>query len=262
MNFYFNIIRYFWLTAIATELEYSFNFFVELVAVIANLFGSIFLLSLFYTPYSNLGGWSWDESLLVLGIYTFLEGITTSILQPNLSKIVQHVQNGTLDFVLLKPIDSQIWLSLRMFSPWGFPSVLCGVSLVLFSLFRSSFHINIFSGLLFLSTIISSLLILYSLWFLLATTSIWFVRIWNATEVLRSILVAGRYPVSSYPYVLRTIFTFILPIAFLTTVPAEVLSGRWSSLLVTLSLPLAFLFFYAARFFWLYALRFYTSASS
>ena len=41
---------------------------------------------------------------------------------------------------------------------------------------------------------LSSIIILYSLWFLISTTSIWFVRVWNANEVLRSILVTGRYP--------------------------------------------------------------------
>jgi ABC-2 type transport system permease protein len=34
---------------------------------------------------------------VVLGIYTLLDGFTTCLLQPNLSRIVNHVQTGTLD---------------------------------------------------------------------------------------------------------------------------------------------------------------------
>ena len=56
-------------------------------------------------------------------------------------------------------------------------------------------------------------LILYSLWFLIAATSIWFVKTWNATEVLRALLASGRYPLNAYPPALRLLFTLVLPVA-------------------------------------------------
>jgi ABC-2 type transport system permease protein len=105
-------------------------------------------------------------------------------------------------------------------------------------------------------------LILYSLWFLLAATSIWFVKTWNATEVLRAVLAAGRYPVSAYPPGLRAFFTLVVPITFLTTVPAEALLGRSSGSWLALSLAVAAGCLLACRSFWRFALRFYTSASS
>ena len=105
-------------------------------------------------------------------------------------------------------------------------------------------------------------MILYSLWFLIAATSIWFVKTWNATEVLRALLASGRYPLSAYPPALRLLFTLVLPVAFLTTVPAQVLLGQAAMPILLAGLALALLFFAAARAFWLFALRFYTSASS
>ena len=105
-------------------------------------------------------------------------------------------------------------------------------------------------------------LILYSLWFLIAATSIWFVKTWNATEVLRAVLASGRYPIAAYPAPLRLLFTLVIPVAFLTTVPAEVVLGRANAPMLWLGLGLAVGFFITARQFWLYALRHYTSASS
>ena len=58
------------------------------------------------------------------------------------------------------------------------------------------------------------------------------------------------------------LFTFVLPVAFLTTVPAELLLGRVAAPMLLLGLALAGGFFVAARTFWLFALRHYTSASS
>ena len=262
-------LRLFWSTALAAELEYQANALVELVAVLGNLAGSLFVLSLLYCHGRDLGGWSWDAALVVLGLYTLLDGFTSCLLQPNLSKIVGHVQNGTLDFVLLKPIDSQLWLSARQISPWGLPGVLAGLGLIVWGLTQagptaawSDPVVGLRNLGLGLTLLFCAAAILYSLWFLLAGLSIWFVKVWNATEVLRTTLVAGRYPVSAYPPVLRLLFTFVLPVAFLTTVPAEALLGRASGLWVAGSLLAAGLSLALSRAFWRRALRHYTSASS
>jgi ABC-2 type transport system permease protein len=105
-------------------------------------------------------------------------------------------------------------------------------------------------------------LLLYSLWFILGSTSIWFVKIYNVTEVLRGLLEAGRYPIGAYPALYRFFFTFVVPVAFLTTVPAEASLGRLERPTLLVALGIALLVFVFARFFWRLALRSYTSASS
>ena len=117
MGRYFKSLRRFWGTALASQLEYQLNVVIELIAVGLSLLGSLFMLSLFFGPGRELGGWSWHEALIVQGFYTVLDGMASTWLRPNLSSIVTHVREGTLDFVLLKPIDSQFWLSLRTISP-------------------------------------------------------------------------------------------------------------------------------------------------
>jgi ABC-2 type transport system permease protein len=103
---------------------------------------------------------------------------------------------------------------------------------------------------------------LYSLWFMLGATSIWFVKIYNVTEVLRGLLEAGRFPLVAYPTAYRFFFTFVVPVAFLTTVPAEALLGRSEMIWVVAAGVLALGLLLASGIFWRFALRFYTSASS
>jgi ABC-2 type transport system permease protein len=110
--------------------------------------------------------------------------------------------------------------------------------------------------------LVASGLLLYSLWFLVSTTSIWFVKTWNATEVLRAALSSGRYPISAFPTAVRRFFTIVLPVAFLTTVPAEAMLGRLTLPWLLLSLMVACIGLALSRAFWQFALRFYTSASS
>lgn len=264
---YWRSLCCFWGTSLAAELEYPLNAVIELVSVLGNLAGSLFVLQLLFAGGPSLGGWSWSGALVVLGLYTLLDGFTTCVLQPNLSRIVNHVQTGTLDYVLLQPIDSQFWLSARTVSPWGLPAIVAGLALIAWALAQQGAGVQ--GGLpmpgavlLALALLLAALVILYSLWFVLAALSIWFVKVWNATEVLRYALVAGRYPVSAYPPALRLLFTFVLPVAFLTTVPAEALLGRGSAFWAIGSLLAAGLCLIGSRLLWRFAQRFYTSASS
>jgi ABC-2 type transport system permease protein len=262
MGRYLRSLRRFWGTSLASQLEYQLNALIELVAMLANLAGSVLVLWLFYRQGVALGGWSWHAALVVLGAYTCLNGFTSTVLQPNLSRIVTHVQEGSLDFVLLKPIDSQFWLSLRSFSPAGIPEWLLGLGLMLWAARAEQGSLRLEWVLVAALVMGAAALTLYSLWFVLATTAIWFVKTWNATEVLRAALTAGRYPVSAFPPTLRLLFTLVLPVAFLTTVPAEILMGRSTGAWMFASVGVAITALALSRGFWLLALRYYTSASS
>ncbi len=260
MKRYFNVLRLFWSTAIAAELEYRLNFIIATVSSLSGFCGSLFGLFLFYRTGYTFQGWSWQAALVVLGMFTFLQGFSATFLTPNLNRIVQQVEQGTLDFVLLKPISSQFWLSTRSFSPWGIPDILFGLGIIIYG--SSFFQPNALNYLTGLIVVIFGVIILYSLWFLLSSTSIWFVKIYNLTDVLRGFLEAGRYPIIAYPATYRFFFTFIIPVTFLTTVPAEALLGRMDIAWLFGSALLAILLLIATHLFWQFALRFYTSASS
>jgi ABC-2 type transport system permease protein len=260
MGRYLRVLRLFWATAIAAELEYRVNFLLAAISSLGSLAGSLFGLFLFYRTGYTFQNWNWEQALVVLGVFTLLQGFSSTFLAPNLNRIVLHIQQGTLDFVLLKPINSQFWLSAHTLSPWGVPDLVFGCVVVLYAGSRLGLHLHDY--LLSLIPISFGFLILYSLWFMLGATSIWFVKIYNVTEVLRGLLEAGRFPMVAYPASYRFFFTYVVPVAFLTTVPAEVILGRgefsWTLAAAILAIALLFI----SRAFWQFALRFYTSASS
>ena len=260
MRRYWNLLTLFWSTSIAAELEYRTNFLVAAFTSLGGLAGSLFGLFLFYRTGYTFAGWRWEEALIVVGVFTLLEGFSATFLAPNLNRIVRHVQTGTLDFVLLKPISSQFWLSTHTLSPWGLPDLMFGLIVVIYA--GSRLGVGLQGYLVSLIPLTFGLAILYSLWFMLGATSIWFVKIYNVTEVLRGLLEAGRFPMAAYPASYRFFFTFVVPVAFLTTIPSEAMLGRtnlgWTIAAAFLAIALLF----ASRFFWRFALRFYTSASS
>jgi ABC-2 type transport system permease protein len=260
MQRYLRMVRLFWSTAIAAEMEYRANFLVATLSSLGNLVGSLFSLSLFYRGGYRFQDWNWLQALIVLGVFTLLQGISATFLVPNLNRIVRHVQEGTLDFILLKPISSQFWLSCYTLSPWGVPDIIFGIILIGYAGHQLDISwLNYIKGIFPLGL---GILSLYSLWFMLGATSIWFVKIYNVTEVLRGLVEAGRFPMTAYPAAYRLFFTFVIPVAFLTTIPAEAMLDRSQPFWLIGSMVLAAGLFYGANSVWRFALRFYTSASS
>ena len=249
-------------TSLASELEYKTNILIDLITAILSLIGSIFLLSIFFQNNGSIGGWEFIQALIIQGIYTVLNGITNTWFNPNLTEIVKHIREGTLDFVLLKPIDSQFFISLKKINPSGFLEIILGLFLLLFCIRINQINVNLSFLTLSLITLTCSICILYSLWFFISTTTIWFVKTWNATEVLRSFLYIGRFPLNSFSFSLRIFFSVFIPIAFITTIPSEVFLGLSQLWKILLEVVVAILFLLTSRKFWLFALKFYSSASS
>ena len=66
----------------------------------------------------TVAGWTFPEALVVVGWFTLLQGDARGRRQPQPHTVVEHVRNGTLDFVLLKPADAQFLVSTAKFEPW------------------------------------------------------------------------------------------------------------------------------------------------
>ena len=262
INKYLKIYSLFLHTSLASELEYKVNIIIDFITAILSLIGSIFLLNIFFQSTDNIGGWKFEQALIIQGIYTILNGITNTWFNPNLTEIVKCIREGTLDFVLLKPLDSQFFISLKKIAPSGFLEIVLGVILLFYCIEINQININIFFLILCLTTLFCSITVLYSLWFLISTTTIWFVKTWNATEVLRSFLYIGRFPLNSFSFSLRIFFSIFIPIAFITTIPSEVFLGLAQLWEIFLEILVSGIFLIFSRKFWLFALKFYTSASS
>ncbi len=254
------ILRAFWSTALQSHMEYRGNFLLSLLSSVGMFAGSVLTLSVMFRHTPHLGGWTFHQALAVMGTFMVLNGISLSVFSPNLNRIVEHVRLGTLDFILLKPVDAQFWLSLRYLSIQGFPEVLLGLLVVGYVYLE--IRPGLWPTLAGIALFVAALVLLYSLWFVLASLSIWFVKIYNITAVLQTLLEAGRFPVHAYPLFWRFVFTFLIPVAFITTLPAAmwVEGPSWGWIVLGWGVTLAA--FAGCRAFWHYARRHYTSASS
>ena len=122
-------------------------------------------------------------------------------------------------------------IGLHAITHWGFPDLFFGVGLILYAGYQLQLDPSHY--LWSLIPLLFSFMSLYSLWFILGATSIWFVKIYNVTEVPQE-FAGSRAAIRSQPILLPigSSLTFVIPVAFLTTVPAEALLGAIAVALV------------------------------
>ncbi|HGY09221.1 MAG TPA: ABC transporter permease [Oceanithermus profundus] len=257
---YLRLAGIFWAASAAARMEYRAAFAVSLVAAVVETAGKLFGVYLFYSNGYDLGGWRWQEALLVLGFAQLVDAFFILLFQPNLRRISEMVQDGTLDFVLLKPVDGQFWMSVQQVGVVGFPYLVTALALLLFAGSASGLPAGGW-GLLGVAAV-AAVLLGYAVAFLLATTSIWFVKIFNVVYFLSSMIWSAQYPVQAYARPFRLFMTFVLPVYFMTTAPAELALGRAQASWAWALFAVALGFFLLSRAFWRFALRYYSSASS
>jgi len=95
-----------------------------------------------------------------------------------------------------------------------------------------------------------------------ASVAFWVVKIDNLTFLFSSIFDAARWPSSVFRGFLRVLFTFVIPLAVMTTFPAQALLGRAGTVEIVGGLGTAVLALVVSRRLWVRAVGRYTSASS
>jgi ABC-2 type transport system permease protein len=249
-------------SSVLLGLQYRADFLVDgVVSLFWTLTALVPLFTVFHLR-QTVAGWTFEEALLVTGWFTLLEAILEGAINPSLTAVVEHIRKGTLDFVLLKPADAQFLVSTARFEPWRSTNVITALVLWTVAFVRMgrppSFPGSLAAALL----LVVATSVLYSLWILTVSAAFYVVKIDNLTNLFNSIFDAARWPVEVFRGVIRWLFTFIIPLALMTTFPAQAMLGRLSLPALTWSVVGAGVFAWLARRVWLSSIARYTSASS
>jgi ABC-2 type transport system permease protein len=247
---------------IANELQYRVNFFIQLLESFISLATGLIGLWLVFSNTTELGGWSQPELLAVMGIYMLMGGVIQSAIQPNMQRLMNEIQAGTLDFALTKPVDGQILVSIREFRFWQLTDVLVGLVVVFIAVVQMQVRLGMEQALAFVTALLLGGIMIYCFWLMLTTTAFWLIRIWELVNLFQGLYAAGRWPVTIYPGWLRIGLTFLVPVAFAVTVPAEALTNRLTPFTLLEAFGLAILLMALARFIWRLGVRSYSGASA
>jgi ABC-2 type transport system permease protein len=258
-------LRLLWLSlrlGILNALQYRVNFVIQLVRSIVGLGTALAGIAVVFGQTDELGGWSREEIVAVLGVFWLVGGLVGFVTRPSMEALMEGVRLGTLDFTLVKPADAQVLVSVNRVEVWRLVDVALGAVTVVVAVVGLGERVGWERAGAFAVMLLGGIAIIYSFLLILATLAFWLVKLENILVIYGTMYEAGRWPIGIYPPWLRLALTVVVPVAFAITVPVEALVGRLdaSTLFTTLGLAAAFLV--GSRLFWRYGLRHYTGASA
>jgi ABC-2 type transport system permease protein len=251
---------------IANELQYRANFLIQVLESFIALGVGLLGLWLVFNQVSSLNGWQPPQLLVVMGIYILMGGVVRAAIQPNMQRLMDDIRVGTLDFVLTKPADAQVLVSVREFRFWQLVDVVVGLIVIGSGLTRMRqaglAQMSLAPFLAFAVTLVLGLILLYCFWMMLTSVAFWIVRADEMVNLFEGVYAAGRWPVTIYPGWLRYTLTFLIPVAFTVTIPAEALTGRLTVGAVLGAAALAGLMLALTRLVWRLGVKNYSGASA
>lgn len=213
-----------------------------------------------YRGHAHVGHWAFGEALIVLGWFTFLQGILEGAINPSLAAVVDHIRKGTLDLVLVKPADAQFLVSTSRFQPWRGINVLTALFIFGWGFARLGRAPTLIAIALASVMMVAAVTVLYSLWIVTVSCAFYVVRIDNLTHLFSAIFDAARWPVDVFRGFVRVAFTFVIPLALMTTYPAQALLGTLRLQTLVAALAGAAATFAVSRAVWRVSIARYTSA--
>jgi len=247
---------------VLNEFQYRVNLVVQLLQTAIALLTGLVVLALVYSHVDELNGWSEAELLVVFGIQILMGGAIRAWIQPNMHRFIEDVEDGKFDYALTKPADSQVLVSVREVRVWQTVDIVTGAVVMGVGISRLESAVGLADAIAFGVALLLGAAMIYCFWLILSTCAFWIVRMDNITELFDGVYLTGRWPVGIYPDWLRFGVTFLVPVAFAVTVPAEAVTSRLEWQTLALAAGFAVFLFAVTRWFWRFGLRNYTGASA
>ncbi len=235
------------------------------INILLNLFWlawELLTLQIIFSNTTTLGGWGFGEMITLLAVFKMINLLMAAMIWPNTERFNTSVRDGSLDYMLLQPVSSLFLVSFSRITIWRLWDLILSIILIVVGVSISGVGTSIGQVGMFLVLLVSGAIVLYSLWIVLIALTFWFTKFDNNVTILQALLDAGRYPATVYPFWLRALITYVIPIALATTIPVQALRGELSLDAIALYLFVAAAAFLIARTVWHAGVKRYSGASS
>jgi ABC-2 type transport system permease protein len=248
------------------ELEYRFNIAARFLTDIVWYAAQLSVFEVLFRHTNSMNGWSIEETRVFMGVLFVTDAIYMLLFSENLDRMGEKIRRGDLDLLLVKPVNSQWMLSFQKVSIAYLGNAVFSLAWLIWSMLQitnqQTPNQSIASLLWLIATVPMSLSIVYTVRFVTAAAALFFTKADAVNYIWYQLYRLGTRPDSFYPAILRYIVLSAFPIAFLASVPAQIILGKTGPVILLWGYFLAALFIFGSTRFWKRGLRSYSSASS
>ncbi len=220
--------------ALVREMMFRGNFLINVITRAFWFCAQITLFEIVYRNVDTINDWTRPQYFAFMATGMLINSIIEALFMPNCANFSEMIRTGNLDFVLVKPIDTQFLISCEKMELAMVNQSLLALGLLTYSLIQIGEPVSVMQVAAYLGFIVVGVFFFYSLMIAMASTSIWLTRNQGLYDFWFYITVFARYPRSIYNGVdaqrlefceiLQGTFTFAIPILLVVTVPARVIA--------------------------------------
>jgi len=230
---YFRVLMTFVRNAPIREMTFRGNFLITIFTRAFWFTAQIVLFEIIFREVNSIADWSRAEYFGFMATGMLINSIVETFFMPNCANFSELIRTGNLDFVLLKPIDTQFLVSCEKLEIANLSQTALSLALLIYAVITSGVVPDATMIVAYIALVLIGVAFFYSLMITLASTSIWFGRNQGLYDFWFYITVFARYPRSIYSAqdtlsgnLLSTAFTYVIPILLVVTVPARVLMDK------------------------------------
>ena len=264
MKRYWNVYRILLRNSLIREMSFKGNFLLWIITELLWFLGQIIFVDVLFLYTARIGSWTKWEVVLLIGTHQIISQIFQAFCYINLSNLPELVRTGRLDLMLLLPMDAQFSVSTRQFGLDNMINAGVGIAFVLFSLGKLGVTPTLAQVSWYMLAVLLGSTVHYSIMFTLATFSFWIVRAQGLIYGYYNLINISRYPAEVFNGLFKFVFSWLIPVIVVANSPARILArtttrpfGLMVQLVCVSALAVGF-----SRWFWQFALRRYSSASS
>ncbi len=188
--------------------------------------GMLLLIGIVVTRFRGIGGWQWPEIAVLYGM-----GLSAVGLMRPFGAVLDHfddrVVSGRFDAFMTRPVSPLLLTMADGFDVFALSRLVTGLAMLAVGLKAAEAPVGFGEVVFLAAAIVGGALIMLATYLVVATVAFWTTRSSKLTDFFTA---AGRefvnYPLSIYPFAIRMLLTFAIPLAFTTYYPAQRLLGR------------------------------------
>jgi len=261
----FNYYKLGFIFDIKANIAYPTTFWFAAITIPLWIFIQILLIETIYGQTNNFLGYTRFENYVLFGTFKLVQSIASLIFFVRLEDLAAKVRgysDWSLDVMLLKPIDSQIFATTGKFWFGSISSAAAGIGMVVYGLLHEPHVIPASAVLMYTMAVLLGVFFLYLLFLFIQTWLFWFEYLQIGESLWFTSQAFGQYPRRLYSGAVGILINIVMPITLMASVPVEFLFGQIPfTTFIMYTLIVAGLFVFT-RWFWQYSIKKYSSFSS
>lgn len=205
-----------------TKMEYRFAFFTDLIVQAIVYIGIYISIWIIFNKFQTVKGWSFNEILFLYNLNMFTYSACSLFFWSPAHELEGMVQQGTLDSILIRPINPFLNLIYKGFNHGFLGSLLLGIIIFGICLGKMNVSWSFIKIAWLLIVILGGILIQAAIMIAFGSLSFWIVK---SGAVINTAIYGFRrfldYPISIYDRIVQVLVTFIIPYAFVNYYPSQ-----------------------------------------